>query len=72
MIARLGRAIIVLSYSLAEEIGGDPEIVGKKLILHGYPLRVVGIAREGFSGLGEYAQGFLVADEPVRPTLGRA
>src|SRR5438445_2582017 len=33
--------------------GGDPDIVGKKLFIHGYPLEVVGIAREGFSGLSE-------------------
>src|SRR5258708_941096 len=46
--------VVVLSYAAwKNKFGGDPEMVGKKLLIHGYPLEVVGIAREGFSGLSE-------------------
>jgi predicted permease len=49
----LGReAVIVLSYATWQnKFGSDPNIVGKKLVLHGYPLEVIGVAREGFRGL---------------------
>ena len=51
--------MIVLSYAAWQrKFGGDPEMVGKKLIIHGYPLRVVGVAREGFSGLGDTPRDF--------------
>jgi ABC-type antimicrobial peptide transport system permease subunit len=29
------------------------EIVGRKVVIHGYPLEIVGVARAGFSGVGE-------------------
>jgi len=51
--------VIVLSYSAwRRKFGGDPGMIGGKLILHGYPLLVIGIAREGFSGLGETPKDF--------------
>jgi predicted permease len=44
--------VIVLSYAAWQnKFGGDPKIVGRKLVLHGYPLEVIGVAREGFRGL---------------------
>jgi len=44
--------VIVLSYAAWQnKFGGDPNIIGKKLVLHGYPLEVIGVAQEGFSGL---------------------
>ena len=46
--------VIVLSYSAwKNSFGGDSELVGKKIVLHGYPLEVIGVAQKGFSGLGE-------------------
>jgi len=51
--------VIVLSYAAWQrKFGGEAEIVGKKLIIHGYPLTVVGIAKEGFSGLGDTPHDF--------------
>ena len=37
----------------ANKFGGDPEIVGKVIVIHGCPLEIVGVARAGFSGLGD-------------------
>ncbi len=45
-------AVVVLSYSWWQSCyGSDPEIVGKKIFVHGYPLEVVGIARDGFDSI---------------------
>jgi predicted permease len=44
--------VIVLSYATWQnKFGGDPHIIGRKLLLHGYPLEVIGVTQEGFSGL---------------------
>ncbi len=46
--------VIVLSYATWQSrFGGDPDILGKKLALRGYPLEVIGVTKEGFKGLGE-------------------
>jgi predicted permease len=44
--------VIVLSYSAWQnKFGADPNIIGRKLVLHGYPLLVIGVTKEGFGGL---------------------
>lgn len=48
-----GAVIVLSSKAWKSKFGGDPQIIGKKLIIHGYPLEVVGVARAGFNGLGE-------------------
>jgi predicted permease len=54
-------AVMVLSYAAWRNLfGADPDIVGRKLLVHGYPLEVVGVAREGFGGLGDLARDFWV------------
>src|SRR6266478_1942930 len=46
--------VIVLGYSSWQsQFASDPNIVGKKVWLRGYPFEVVGVARQGFTGLGE-------------------
>src|SRR5258708_9765830 len=46
-------AVIVLSYSTWQnQFASDPDIVGKKVLLRGYPFEVVGVAPLGFNGLG--------------------
>jgi MacB-like periplasmic core domain len=46
-------AVVVLSaVAWQTRFGADPEIVGKKITLRGYPFRVVGVANPGFRGLG--------------------
>jgi predicted permease len=46
--------VIVLGYDTWRgQFGSDPNIIGKNLWLRGYPFEVVGVARPGFTGLGE-------------------
>ncbi|HLW77705.1 MAG TPA: FtsX-like permease family protein, partial [Bryobacteraceae bacterium] len=45
-------AIIVLSYSFWQSrYASDPAILGKKILVRGYPLEVVGVAVDGFTGV---------------------
>ena len=47
-------AVVVLSAAAWQtRFGADPEIVGKRITLRGYPFRVVGVAKPGFRGLGD-------------------
>ena len=44
--------VVVISHDTWESMfGGDPGIVGRAVSLNGVPLRIVGVAREGFSGI---------------------
>jgi predicted permease len=53
--------VIVLSYrAWQNRFAGDPDIIGKKVLLRGYPFEVVGVARAGFAGLGSYPSEFWV------------
>jgi predicted permease len=46
--------VAVLSFTAWKgKYGSDLAIIGKKLVVHGYPLQIVGVAREGFTGVGE-------------------
>jgi len=42
--------VVVLSYQAWKDIGGDPERVGTEILLNGESFRIVGVAREGFTG----------------------
>ena len=45
--------VVVVSYqSWQSRFSADPNIIGRKLILHGYPFEIVGVASAGFAGLG--------------------
>ena len=49
--ARLANPVVVVSYdSWRERFGGDPELVGKDLLINNHQFRVIGIAPEGFKG----------------------
>jgi predicted permease len=51
--------VAVLSYAAWQNFfGSNPEIVGRKILVHGYPLIIVGVARAGFSGLGDVMRDF--------------
>lgn len=46
-----GAPVAVLGHAYwKNELGGDPDIVGRNVLVNGQPLTVVGIAPEGFSG----------------------
>ncbi|HUK30018.1 MAG TPA: ADOP family duplicated permease [Candidatus Acidoferrum sp.] len=53
--------VIVVSYSeWQNQFASDPDIVGKKIYVKGFPFQVVGVARAGFTGLGARAAAFWV------------
>lgn len=48
-----GEGVIVLSYRMWQSsFGGDSSIIGQRIALRDVPMTVVGVAREGFGGLG--------------------
>ena len=56
-----GEPVVVLSANAWHKLfAADPNVVGKKIFLHGYPFEVVGVARDGFNGLGDPARDFWV------------
>jgi predicted permease len=45
------RAVAVLSYGLWQrKFGGDPNVMGARIALNGFPFTIVGVARKEFSG----------------------
>src|SRR5262249_45567881 len=53
--------VIVLSYqSWQHRFSSDPSIIGKTVLLHGYPFEIVGVASAGFAGLGSRPSEFWV------------
>jgi predicted permease len=51
--------VMMLSYDAWQSrFGGDPEILGRKIVVHGFPLTVVGVAPRGFTGINEMAEDF--------------
>jgi predicted permease len=54
-------AVVVLSHAAWQSrFGGDSSIVGKRILVHGVSLQVVGVARAGFGGLEELPRDFWV------------
>jgi len=46
-----GHYVTVLSYDYwANQLGSDPSVVGKPLVVNGHPMTILGVAPEGFSG----------------------
>jgi putative ABC transport system permease protein len=51
--------VLVISFEAWHTIfAGRPDIVGTKIMLRGSPMEVIGVASEGFQGLGEPARDF--------------
>jgi len=47
-----GHPYAVLSYRYwLSRFGGDKNVIGKKIILNGYPLTIIGVSQAGFDGL---------------------
>jgi predicted permease len=47
-----GHPLVVLSYGYwKSRFGGDRAILGKKIIVNGYPLTVIGVSQAGFDGV---------------------
>ena len=48
-----GESVLVLSYDAWQgKFGGDSGVVGRKVVAHGVPLTVVGVAAQRFTGIG--------------------
>ncbi len=46
-----GHPIAVLSYHYwIERFGGDPSVLGAKLLVNGFPMTVIGVSQAGFNG----------------------
>ena len=42
---------MVISYDLwMRRFGGEPDALGRTVLLSGYPVQIIGIAEEGFGG----------------------
>ncbi len=51
--------VIVLSYQTSQTVfAGRPDIVGTKITIRGYPMQVIGVARQGFRDLSEAPRDF--------------
>ena len=47
-----GHPVVVLSYDYwASRFARDPSVVGKKILVNDYPMAIVGVSAEGFSGI---------------------
>ncbi|HSM79254.1 MAG TPA: ABC transporter permease, partial [Bryobacteraceae bacterium] len=48
----LGHPLVVLSYPYwMRRFGGDPNVVGRKILVNRYPMEIVGVSAAGFAGL---------------------
>jgi predicted permease len=48
----MGHPVVVLSYDYwVNRFGGDPKVVGKKILVNNYPMMIVGVSGPGFNGL---------------------
>src|SRR2546427_4071069 len=48
-----GESVLVLSYDAWQgKFGGDSGVVGRKVVVHGVPLTVAGVAAQRFTGIG--------------------
>jgi hypothetical protein len=70
--------VVLSSNAWANKFGGDPEIVGKVIVIHGCPLEIVGVARAGYGATSTFARpeppsqrgrgsGRRIAPTPKRP-----
>ncbi len=47
-----GHPVAVISYRYwMTRFGGDPNVIGKKILVNGYPFNIVGVSQAGFDGL---------------------
>jgi len=47
-----GPQVAVISHQLWQErFGGDPHVVGKKVLVNNYPMEIVGVSAAGFAGI---------------------
>jgi predicted permease len=56
-----GAGVMVLSHAAwTTRFGGDSAVIGRRVLLRGYPFQIVGVAREGFEGLFKKPRDFWI------------
>src|ERR1700730_3921562 len=49
--AKLAHPVVVISYGCWQRrFAGDPNVVGKEILLNNHPFKIIGVATEGFKG----------------------
>ena len=64
-------AVVVLGYGLWKRLGGDPALLGKRVLLSGAPYTVIGVAPPGFSGTNRGSVAEFFAPLAMRTHLAR-
>jgi predicted permease len=71
-----GHPVVVLSHRFwAERFGGDPRVLGKKILVNNYPMEIVGVSAAGFAGLDPSSSPHIripILMLPVLPTDGES
>ena len=66
-----GSAVAVLSYDYwRTRFAGNPEVLGRKIVINGHPFTVVGVVRQGFDGLDLGAPVQVYVPITMQPQLG--
>jgi len=65
-----GHPVVVLSDRFwIDRFGGDPNIVGKKILVNNYPMEVVGVAAPGFTGIDPSQSPHIWAPIQMKPLM---
>jgi putative ABC transport system permease protein len=68
-----GSPVAVLSYDYwRARFGGRPDVLGRKLVINGHPFTVVGVSRQGFTGLDLGNPPQVYVPITMQPQLGPA
>jgi len=52
-------SVVVISYEAWQtRFGGRPDIIGSQIVIHGSPMEIIGVARQGFQDLSEVPRDF--------------
>ena len=63
-------AVVVLGHNLWQnELGSNPEVIGKTIFLNGLPFTVIGVTPETFTGPNAYLRADLYVPLAMQPTL---
>ncbi|MEO8662415.1 MAG: ABC transporter permease [Bryobacteraceae bacterium] len=52
--------MVLSSAAWRGQFASDPDIIGRKILVRGYPIEVVGVAQDGFGGLGDFSRDFWI------------
>lgn len=65
-----GHPVVVLSYGYwVSRFARDPNVVGRKVLVNDYPMTIVGVSAEGFSGLDPAQSPQIRVPLQMKPTM---